>query len=322
MSDIRVGVIGAGHLGQYHARKYAASPQARLVAVADIDPARAQQVAGPLGVAAHGDFRELLGTVDAVSIATPAAAHYAIARTCLEAGLHVLVEKPIAVTLAEADRLVALAERRRRVLQVGHIERFNPVARELLRQVQQPLFIECHRLAPFKPRGTDVSVILDLMIHDLDLIATLAGTRFTDIDACGVAVLSDSIDIANARLRFANGCTANITASRVSLKVERKLRIFQPDAYFSADLQQQELTVCRKTAGPEPQIAHQHHQLGGDALQAEIESFLDAVREGRAAAVSGEEGRRALQLSLEVMQRLRGAPVTAAPAGRELRHAH
>lgn len=308
MSVVKVAVIGAGHLGQHHARKYAESAQARLVAVVDIQAERAHSVAARHGAAAHTEFRDILGAVDAVSIATPAAQHFAIANACLAAGLHVLVEKPIAVSLAEADGLVALARQRRRVLQVGHVERFNPVARELLQQVRQPLFIECHRLAPFKPRGTDVNVILDLMIHDLDLIAALAGTEYTDIDACGVAVLSDSVDIANARVRFANGCTANITASRVSLKVERKLRIFQCDTYFSADLQKQELTVCRKTG---TQIAHEHRHLPGDALQAEIESFLQAVRSNDGAAVTGEDGRRALQLSLEVGARLRVAAASA-----------
>jgi predicted dehydrogenase len=302
---IRVAVIGAGHLGQYHARKYAESPHAHLVAVVDTQHDRAQAVATRHGVAAHADFHEVLGQVDAVSIAVPAAAHYPIARACLEAGVHVLVEKPIAVTLAEADGLVALARQRERVLQVGHVERFNPVGRELLQHVHQPLFIECHRLAPFKPRGTDVNVLLDLMIHDLDLIAALAGADFTDIDACGVAVLSDSADIANARIRFANGCTANVTSSRVSLKVERKLRIFQRDAYFSADLQKQELTIARKTGG-EPAIQVEHRHVPGDALAAEIDSFLQAVRGGRPAAVSGEDGRRALQLCLEIERRLGG----------------
>lgn len=306
MSVVRVAVIGAGHLGQHHARKYAESRKSRLVAVIDVQAERAKAVAERHQVQAHTDFHDVLGAVDAVSIAVPAAEHYSIASECLRAGLHVLVEKPIAVTLAEADGLLALAREQNVVLQVGHVERFNPVARELLAQVHQPLFIECHRLAPFKPRGTDVNVLLDLMIHDLDLIAALAGADLTDIDACGAPVLSDSADIANARVRFANGCTANITSSRVSLKVERKLRIFQRDAYFSADLQKQELTVVRKT-GPAPQIKHEHRHLPGDALQAEIDSFLQAIQTNSPVVVSGQDGRRALQLSLEVEARLRAA---------------
>ena len=313
---LNVAVIGAGHLGRHHAKKYAACGGTALVAVADIDAGRAAAVAAPLGARACADFRELFGAVDAVSIAVPAAAHFAIAEACLEAGLHVLVEKPIAVSLREADALVALARRRGRILQVGHVERFSPVVRELLARVDAPRFIECHRLAPYKPRGTDVDVVLDLMIHDLDLIGALVGAPAVSIDACGAAVLSATPDIANARLHFANGCTANLTASRVSLKVERKLRIFQNDAYFSADLQKLELTACRK--GADGAIAHEHRVFSGDALQAQIESFVDAVRDGGASAVSGEDGRRALALSLEIAGRLR-APQARAAAARHAR---
>ncbi len=306
MDALNVAVIGAGHLGQYHASKYAACDGVRLVGVADVDAARAQKIAGPLGAASCADYRELLGSVDAVSIAVPAAAHYDVAHACLSADLHVLVEKPITVTLREADGLVALARDRKRVLQVGHVERFNPVIREMAKRVENPLFIECHRLAPYKPRGTDVDVLLDLMIHDLDLIASLVRAPVTSIDATGVSVLTTTPDIANARLQFANGCTANITASRVSLKVERKLRVFQRDAYFSADLGKQHLTVARKA--PSGEISLEQLQLTGDALQAEIESFLDAVRGGQDAVVSGEDGRRALELSLEIAERMRASP--------------
>ena len=319
MSPTRVAVIGAGHLGQYHAQKYAAHPDARLVAVADVSAERAQAVAGKHGAEALTDWRALAGKADAVSIATPAAEHCTIALGCLEAGLHVLLEKPIAVTLAEADRIIAAAKQARRVLHVGHSERFNPVGAELLRLVKDPLFIECHRLAPFKPRGTDVTVLLDLMIHDLDLIAALAGAAFTDIDASGVTVLSDSIDIANARVRFANGCTANITSSRVSLKVERKLRIFQRDTYFSADLQKQELTVARKSgSGAQMKIEHEHRHIAGDALAAELGAFIDAVRGKPSPGVSGEDGRRALQLCLEVGERM----AALEPSRTRSAHAH
>jgi predicted dehydrogenase len=308
-ADVRVAVIGAGHLGQYHAKKYAEAPGVRLVGIADVSAERAKTVAERHATASFTDFRALLGQVDAVSIAVPAAAHHAIASECLKAGLHILLEKPITVTLDEADDLIALANAKQRVLQIGHVERFNPVGAELLRQVDHPLFIECHRLAPFKPRGTDVSVLLDLMIHDLDLIAALAGADFTEVDAVGVKVLSDQVDIANARVRFANGCTANITSSRVSIKVERKLRIFQRDAYFSADLQKQELTVARKNGA---EITHEHRHIPGDALQAEIESFLGAVRGRHPPLISGEDGRRALRLSLEVGRRMTGLDERAA----------
>lgn len=316
MSLVKVAVIGAGHLGQYHAAKYAQAPGVQLVGIADLLPDRAQALAQRHGCQAFADFRALLPQVEAVSIAVPAAQHYAIGKACLQAGLHVLMEKPITTTLEEADRLLALARARRRVLQVGHVERFNPVARELLRQVEQPLFIECHRLAPFKPRGTDVDVILDLMIHDLDLIAALAGGEVSDLDACGAPVLSDSADIANARVHFDNGCTANITASRVSLKVERKLRIFQRDAYFSADLHKQELTTCRRATRGAPLMA-EHRRIPGDALEAEIAAFLAAVVRRDGVAVNGEDGRRALQLSLDIAAHLRNAgarPLSPSPS--------
>jgi len=315
MDALNVAVIGAGHLGRHHAGKYAACAGVRLVGVADIDLARATSVAAPLGATACADFRDLLSSVDAVSIAVPAAAHYAVALACLSADRHVLVEKPIAVTLPEADALVALARERGRVLQVGHVERFNPVMRELLKRVDGPLFIECNRLAPYKERGTDVDVLLDLMIHDLDLIAALVCAPVASIDAIGVSVLTATPDIANARLNFANGCTANITASRVSLKVERKLRLFQRDAYFSADFGKQHLTVCRRS--PAGAIELEQLQLAGDALQAEIESFVDAVRRRQAPVVGGDDGRRALELSLEIAERLRASPAMrgAARAG-------
>lgn len=303
MTPTKVAVIGAGHLGQYHAAKYAASKHATLVGIADSSAERGALIAGKHGVPAVQDYRDLLGKVDAVSIAVPAAAHYAIAKDCLEAGLHVLVEKPIAVTLDEADRMIALARRNKRVLQVGHVERFNPAGAELLRQVKNPLFIECHRLAPFKPRGTDVSVLLDLMIHDLDLIAALAGADCVQVDAAGASVLSDSPDIVNARLRFANGCIANITSSRVSLKTERKLRIFSRDGYFSADLGKSEITIARKLAG-DPPISIEQKKFTGDALETEIEEFLAAIREQRDPSVTGEAGRLALALSLEVGQKM------------------
>ena len=315
---IRVAVIGAGHLGQYHARKYWEAPGSKLVAVADVSAERAALIAQRHDVPSYTDYRQVLDQVDAVSIAVPAAAHHAIATDCLNAGKHVLLEKPITVTLEDADALVALARQKQRVLQIGHIERFNPVGAELLRQVKNPLFIECHRLAPFKPRGTDVNVLLDLMIHDLDLIAALAGAAFTDIQACGVKVLSDSIDIANARIQFANGCTANITSSRVSLKVERKLRIFQRDAYFSADLGKQELTVARKNGA---EISHEHRHIAGDALQAEVDAFLAAIRGEQPVAVTAEDGRRALQLCLEIGRRMADLEqITARAQGRPDAH--
>ncbi|MGH8441521.1 MAG: Gfo/Idh/MocA family protein [Nevskiaceae bacterium] len=314
MPRIRVAVIGAGHLGCYHSAKYAQSARARLVGVADVERSRAENVATRHGGRAAADYRELLGDVDAVSVAVPAAHHFDVARTCLEAGRHVLVEKPIAVSLDQADALLALARRQGCVLHVGHVERFNPAARELLARAGPPLFIECHRLAPFQPRGTDVDVIMDLMIHDLDLILALSGSDdVARIDVSGAAVLSASADIVNARLQFAGGCTVNVTASRVSLKVERKLRVFQRDAYFAVDLQKQEFTECRK--GADARIVHEHRHLPGDALEAEIEAFLRAVERRDTGGSNAVNSRRALELSLAIAARMPAPKPGAARAG-------
>lgn len=309
MPALRTGVIGAGYLGRFHAQKYAQAPGAELVAVADIDPGRAAQVAGELGTRAVTEWRELLGGLDAVSIVTPTPRHYAIARAFLEAGTHVLVEKPMTTTPEEARALIALAAERGRVLQVGHLERFNAAVLAAVPLLGRPRFIECHRLAPYRERGTDVNVVLDLMIHDLDLVQAIAGSAVESIDAIGTPVFSDEIDIANARIRFANGCVANATASRVSMKTERKLRIFQDDAYLSLDLQQKILTVIRKRAdavqaGQLPVSIEEASFEQGDALAAEIESFLDCIRRGAPPVVSGADGLRALETAVAITERV------------------
>ncbi len=240
MSDspvLRAAVIGAGYLGRFHAQKWASLTGCRLVAIADPSEAVRAALAQELGVEAVADWRALLGRVEAVSIAAPTALHHPIALACLEAGLHVLVEKPVTTTVAEARELIEAAARRQRVLQVGHLERFNAAVLAIEGIVTRPRFIESHRLAPFRQRGTDVSVVLDLMIHDIDLIQSIVRSPLTAVDAVGSSVFSDDLDIANARLRFASGCVANVTASRVSLKTERKLRLFQDDLYLSLDLQ-------------------------------------------------------------------------------------
>jgi predicted dehydrogenase len=246
MQTVRTAVIGVGYLGRFHAQKYATLPRSRLVAVVDADSAVREHVAAEVGCRAVADFREVLGEVDAVSIATPTPAHFDIARECLERGIHVLVEKPITETLEQARGLVEVAASRGRILQVGHLERFNPAIRALKGTLGTPRFVESHRLSPFKERGTDVNVVLDLMIHDIDLIQSLVSAPIVSIDAVGTSVFSSGLDIANARIRYANGCVANTTASRISMKMERKLRIFQDDAYVSIDLQQKVLTVVRK----------------------------------------------------------------------------
>ncbi len=305
MTALRTAVIGAGYLGRFHAQKYAAIERVELVAVADTDERARSAVAAELGCEAVSDHRQLLGRVDAVSVVTPTPSHHRIAADFLQAGAHVLVEKPITVTVAEARELIALAAAQRRILQVGHLERFNPVILALQGILDRPRFIESNRLAPFKARGTDVSVVLDLMIHDIDLIQNIVGSPVASIDAVGAPVFSGETDIANARLRFDNGCVADVTASRISMKAERKLRVFQEDAYLSVDLQQKILTLVRKGAAapadgaPKVDIEERNFDQG-DALRAEIEAFLGCIESGDRPAVSGEDGLRALETAIRI----------------------
>jgi predicted dehydrogenase len=305
MRKIRAAVVGVGYLGRFHAQKYAHADACELVAVADALAEVRERVALELGTRAVADYRDLLGNVEAVSVATTTPAHFAIARDFLEAGSHVLVEKPITETLEEARQLIELARQGKRVLQVGHLERFNAAILAAEPYLKTPRFIECHRLAPYRERGTDVNVVLDLMIHDIDIVQTIVGVPIESIDAIGTPVFSDEIDIANARIRFANGCVANATASRVSLKTERKLRVFEDDAYLSIDLQQKILTVIRKRGGPLepgqlPVIIEEQNFDAGDALNAEIESFLGCIRTGREPVVSGLAGMRALETAMRI----------------------
>ena len=300
---LRLGVVGAGHFGRYHAQKMAALDDARLVAVADVDADRAAAVAEPLGTDAVTDHRALLGRIDAVSVAVPAAAHHAVVKDFLDAGIHVLVEKPFTETVATAQELTALAEAKGLVLQVGLIERFSDAFQAVAPRITRPLYIESIRVGPFSERGTDVSVVLDLMIHDIDIILALVDAPVADIDAVGTPVFSGSEDIANARLKFANGCVANVTASRVSLKTERSLRIFQPDMYIKVDHGERSVRIARKKndgaplTGPDGvELEHLRFEQG-DALQREIESFAQSVRTGGVAAVTGADGVRSLEVA-------------------------
>jgi predicted dehydrogenase len=305
MKKVRVAVIGVGYLGRFHAQKYAQLQECELVAVVDARQEAREAVATEVGARALPDYRSLLGAVDAVSIVTPTAAHFAIAREFLESGAHVLVEKPITETPQQARELIQLAAKHGRVLQVGHLERFNSAIVGAEEHLRAPRFIECHRLAPYKERGTDVSVVLDLMIHDIDIVQTLVGSPIESIDAIGTPVFSEDVDIANARIRFANGCVANATASRVSLKTERKMRVFSAEAYVSMDLQQKIVTVIRKrseppAAGQLPVTIEERRFEPGDALQAEIHSFLTCIRQGQAPVVSGEAGLAALETAIQI----------------------
>jgi len=304
-APLRTAVIGVGYLGRFHAQKYAQIAGSTLVAVVDANAEGCAKVAAELGTKAVSDYRELFGAVDAVSLAVPTPLHHKIGCELLKNGIDVLIEKPIATTVAEARELVDLARTHKRILQVGHLERFNPAVLAAAERLQTPRFVESHRLAPFKQRGTDVSVVLDLMIHDIDLIQELVGTPIEHIDAVGASVFSGEIDIVNARLRFEGGCVVNTTASRISLKQERKIRIFQDDAYLSVDMQQKILTVIRKKdAAPvesPAQVSIEEQNFDqGDALLAEIEAFLKAVRERSTPVVTGEDGLRALETAMKI----------------------
>lgn len=305
-NSLRAAVIGVGYLGRFHAQKYAALPDVELVGVADPNPATAERVAQELGTTTFASHRELFGKVDLASIASNTENHHAIARDCLAAGLHVLVEKPVTVTVAEADELIALADTGQRILQVGHLERYNPAWLAVRDKIGAPLFFEAHRMAPFKPRGIDVSVVLDLMIHDLDLILPLVGSPIKEIRASGVSVLTDGVDIANARLEFANGCVANITASRTSTASLRRMRIFQHNEYLSVDFGERKVGVTRKSdaliEGESPITTDSVQQPPGDALMTEIQAFVASVRAGQplAGACTGHDGREALAVALEI----------------------
>ena len=322
-SPLRVGVIGVGHLGSLHAKMLAGNERAVLAGVVDTNPGQAGRVAAAHNTTAFASVGELLAHVDAVTIATPTSAHYAVAAEALAAGKHLLIEKPVTQTVAEAEALCRMAADRGVIIQVGHIERFNPAILALDGYEINPMFVESHRLAQFNPRGTDVPVVLDLMIHDIDIILSFVRSPVRHVEANGVAVVSDSADIANARLQFENGCVANVTASRISQKRMRKMRLFQRSGYISIDFSQGLAEVFRLVGENEPELegTMMLGELGSgkhkrkivyeqpevrevNALQHEIGLFVDAVREGRAPVVSGEDGRRALEVANIIMEKI------------------
>jgi predicted dehydrogenase len=303
---VRAGVIGVGALGQHHARVYESLPEARLVGVHDIDQARAGEVAARHSCRAFVHLRDLLAEVDAVSVAVPTVDHHRVARAVLDQGRSVLVEKPMASTLAEADDLIRAAAERGRVLQVGHIERFNPAVDVLRATVSQPRFIEVHRLGEFSPRSLDIDVVLDLMIHDLDILLSLDGSEAAGVDAVGVPVLTPKVDIANARVRFASGLIANLTASRVSAEKVRKFRVFSPRTYISVDFTAREARVYRLQESPSgPTISVERTAAPEEEpLRRQLAAFLRSVRDGSPPVVSGADGRRALALALTILSRM------------------
>jgi predicted dehydrogenase len=290
----RIAVIGAGQFGQNHCRVVRQSARAELTAVVDIDPARAD----------IADYRQLAGKVDAAIVATPTSAHADIGCWLLEHGIDVLVEKPIAPDLESADRLIAAAERHGRILQAGHLERFNPAVIALEGRVTLPLFFEIHRLSVFSPRSLDVDVILDLMIHDIDIVLSLTRAEPDEIRGAGVSILSPKVDIANARLQFPNGCVANLTASRVSTERVRKLRLFQPQQYLSLDYARQELLIF--SVGGDRQVSFEPVPVAkSEPLQLQFDAFLDSVETRNSPKTSGLSARQTLRIALSILDKIK-----------------
>lgn len=311
---LRAGVAGVGHLGYHHARIYEALDGVELVAVADPDPEKRGKAAADFEASGYETLDDLIAAgVDVLSIASPTVSHHDLALQALDAGIHVLVEKPLAASLDEARAMVAKADDAGCVLQVGHIERFNGAVTALMSALKNPKFIECHRLSPYPNRGDDVSVILDLMIHDLDIVRALDGTDVVSVDAAGVSVFSDHYDIANARIRFASGCVANVTCSRVSVERMRKIRVFSEDAYASTDYSEQEVMVYRKKPGKlEPGVSPMEMisidplpVVRDEPLKRELEAFVECARAGARPVVSGEDGLAAMELAARVERSIR-----------------
>ena len=305
MRKIKTAVIGVGYLGKFHADKYASLPNCELIAVVDANADTAKAIAAKLNVQGLIDYKSLLGKVEAVSIAAPTTLHYQIAKDFLAHGSHVLIEKPITVTVEEADELIELAQKHKRLIQVGHLERFNAAILDLDKFISQPVFIESHRLAPFNPRATDVNVVLDLMIHDIDIILDIVDSDVKSIAASGAKILTQSTDIANVRLEFENGCVANVTASRVSMKTERKMRLFQADSCITVDFQNRTMKMYSKGEkemfpGIPEIISQESVYENNDALKIEIIAFLDSIENGTPVKVTGEAGRRALATAIHI----------------------
>jgi len=312
MKKIRVGVIGVGYLGKFHAEKYSRMKDAQLVGVVDIDKSRAEDVAAAFGTSALTDYRDLFGSVDAVSVVVPTEAHYSVGAAFLNHDVDVLIEKPMTTSLEQADELIKIAESKHRILQVGHLERFNPAVIALKNIVHNPMFIEAHRLSIFKDRSTDVSVVLDLMIHDIDIIMNVVKSEIKSIHAAGVPVICGHADIANVRLEFESGCVANVTASRISIKNQRKIRLFQKDTYVSVDFAGREITIIKRDENQDGGVipGMDIRQLSfseADALEDELASFIEAVRARKTPVVSGYAGRRALQVALNIMDQINTA---------------
>jgi predicted dehydrogenase len=313
---IKTAVIGVGSLGRHHARNLSEMPEADLVAVCDTNEARAREIAGLHGCEAVTSHRELVGRVDAACVVVPTVDHAAVACDLLEDGIACLVEKPIAPSIEEADRIIAAARAGGAVLQIGHVERFNPAVVAARSILTRPRFMECHRLAAFTPRSLDIDVVMDLMIHDIDVILSFVDAEVIEISAAGIGILTPRVDIANARIEFSDGCIANVTASRVSAERVRKLRFFQPNDYVSIDYAERAVNVLSllppKPGDDRPQIASRELEIGTvEPLRAELTSFLEAARGERQPVVSGEDGRRALHVAVQVLESIRAHALKA-----------
>jgi predicted dehydrogenase len=312
MSSLNIAVIGTGYLGKFHVQKYAQMPHVNLVGVVDTDRERAEQIAQEYQTKAFTQYEDLFGQVDAVSIVVPTQLHHKVAKDCLLNNLDVLIEKPITRSIEQADELIDLAKEKKRLIQVGHLERFNPVVEALRDKVNNPLFIESHRIAIYKGRGIDVSVVLDLMIHDIDLIKNFARSEVVSIHAAGVPVICSDVDIANARIAFEKGCIANVTASRISMKEERKIRIFQKDAYFSVDFAKKNITYIHQNPDKKSEAneiipgmeIQKLHFSEGDALHSELQAFVSCVQSRKIPEVPGKAGRDALKIALDIMAQI------------------
>jgi predicted dehydrogenase len=312
MRELRAAVVGVGRLGALHARKYVNLAGVRLCYVTDIDPRRASEIAAETGAVALPDHRELGGKVELASVAAPSIAHYEVARDLLLMGVDVLLEKPMAATLVQAQELSSISQNYGRILQIGHLERFNPAIVRLRPLLNRPRFIECHRLAPFTERGIDVDVVLDLMVHDLDVIFSMTTASVSSLEAVGVAVLTERIDVANARIRFTDGLIANLNTSRVAPRRERKIRFFQPDAYISLDYEARRIQVYRKEAPPAgatyPVISAEQIDINeGDPLRDEITAFAQSVRTRCTPEVGPTAGLRVMELSERILEAIREA---------------
>ncbi|MFC1857989.1 Gfo/Idh/MocA family oxidoreductase [Thermodesulfobacteriota bacterium] len=311
---LRLGVVGAGYLGKFHAEKYARMEEVDLVGVVDVDKDKALKIAGQVGTKAYQDYRDLIGRVDAVSIVVPTPLHFSVSKDFIENSIHLLIEKPMTTTREEADELIRISEERGLIVQVGHLERFNPAVIALRDIINQPMFIESHRLSLYKHRGTDVSVVLDLMIHDIDIILNFVKSDIKEIRSAGIQVISEHVDIANARLEFESGCVANITASRISTRNERKIRLFQKEAYISVDFANHEITVIERNGTEQVGLIpgmgiKQLCFPKGDALDDELRSFVRAVISRKTPEVTARMGRDALKIALSIMEQINNSSI-------------